>query len=77
MTVAANTHLEAAELRALEAYWRAANYLSVGQINLLDNPVLREPLRPEHVKAATAGPLGHDARPQPDLHAPQPRNPST
>ena len=33
------------ELRALDAYWRAANYLSVGQIYLLDNPLLREPLR--------------------------------
>jgi xylulose-5-phosphate/fructose-6-phosphate phosphoketolase len=33
-----------------DAYWRAANYLSVGQIYLLDNPLLREPLRPEHVK---------------------------
>ena len=32
------------ELRALDAYWRAANYLSVGQIYLLDNPLLREPL---------------------------------
>ena len=34
-----------AELRALDAWWRAANYLSVGQIYLLDNPLLREPLR--------------------------------
>jgi phosphoketolase len=40
----------AEELRLLDAYWRAANYLSVGQIYLLDNPLLREPLRPEHVK---------------------------
>ncbi len=38
------------ELRQLDAYWRAANYLSVGQIYLLANPLLREPLRPEHVK---------------------------
>src|SRR5207244_6256060 len=38
------------ELKLLDAYWRAANYLSVGQIYLLDNPLLREPLRPEHVK---------------------------
>ena len=34
------------ELRLLDAYWRAANYLSVGQIYLLDNPLLREPLGP-------------------------------
>jgi xylulose-5-phosphate/fructose-6-phosphate phosphoketolase len=46
------------ELRALDAYWRAANYLSVGQIYLLDNPLLREPLRPEHVKARLLGHWG-------------------
>lgn len=34
------------ELRRLDAYWRAANYLTVGQIYLLDNPLLREPLAP-------------------------------
>ena len=34
------------ELRRIDAYWRAANYLSVGQIFLLDNPLLREPLEP-------------------------------
>ena len=38
--------LASGELRLLDAYWRAANYLSVGQIYLLDNPLLREPLRP-------------------------------
>ena len=37
-------------LRRMHAYWRAANYLSVGQIYLLDNPLLREPLRVEHTK---------------------------
>lgn len=41
--------LAADELRRIDAYWRAANYLSVGQIYLLDNPLLREPLRVEHV----------------------------
>ena len=46
------------ELRLLDAYWRAANYLSVGQIYLLDNPLLREPLRPEHVKPRLLGHLG-------------------
>ena len=43
------------ELDRLDAYWRAANYLSVGQIYLLDNPLLREALRPEHVKPACWG----------------------
>jgi xylulose-5-phosphate/fructose-6-phosphate phosphoketolase len=38
------------DVRRMDAYWRAANYLSVGQIYLLDNPLLKEPLRPEHVK---------------------------
>jgi xylulose-5-phosphate/fructose-6-phosphate phosphoketolase len=46
------------ELRLLDAYWRAANYLSVGQIYLLDNPLLREPLAPEHVKPRLLGHWG-------------------
>ena len=46
------------ELRLIDAYWRAANYLSVGQIYLLDNPLLREPLRPEHVKPRLLGHWG-------------------
>jgi xylulose-5-phosphate/fructose-6-phosphate phosphoketolase len=46
------------ELRRLHAYWRAANYLSVGQIYLLDNPLLREPLRIEHVKPRLLGHWG-------------------
>src|SRR3989449_1174855 len=46
------------ELRKLDAYWRAANYLSVGQIYLYDNPLLREPLRPEHVKPRLLGHWG-------------------
>ncbi len=37
-------------LRLMDAYWRAANYLSVGQIYLMDNPLLREPLKKEHIK---------------------------
>ena len=40
-------------LRRMDAYWRAANYLSVGQIYLYDNPLLRQPLRLEHVVAET------------------------
>jgi xylulose-5-phosphate/fructose-6-phosphate phosphoketolase len=50
--------LPAAELALLDAYWRAANYLSVGQIYLLDNPLLREPLRAEHVKPRLLGHWG-------------------
>jgi xylulose-5-phosphate/fructose-6-phosphate phosphoketolase len=46
------------QLRAMDAYWRAANYLSVGQIYLLDNPLLREPLRLEHVKPRLLGHWG-------------------
>ena len=46
------------ELWRLDAYWRAANYLSVGQIYLLDNPLLGEPLRPEHVKPRLLGHWG-------------------
>ena len=46
------------ELRSLDAYWRAANYLSVGQIYLLDNPLLREPLQAEHVKPRLLGHWG-------------------
>src|SRR6201993_4158819 len=50
--------LAADEQRLIDAYWRAANYLSVGQIYLLDNPLLREPLRPEHVKPRLLGHWG-------------------
>src|SRR5438270_7790370 len=46
------------ELRLLDAWWRAANYLSVGQVYLLDNPLLRDPLRPEHVKPRLLGHFG-------------------
>jgi len=46
------------ELDLIDAYWRAANYLSVGQIYLMDNPLLREPLRPEHVKPRLLGHWG-------------------
>jgi xylulose-5-phosphate/fructose-6-phosphate phosphoketolase len=50
--------LSPAELDLINAYWRAANYLSVGQIYLLDNPLLTEPLRPEHVKPRLLGHWG-------------------
>jgi xylulose-5-phosphate/fructose-6-phosphate phosphoketolase len=46
------------ELRLIDAYWRAANYLSVGQIYLLDNPLLREPLEAEHIKPRLLGHFG-------------------
>lgn len=46
------------ELRGVDLYWRAANYLSVGQIYLLDNPLLWEPLRPEHIKPRLLGHWG-------------------
>ncbi len=48
----------AEELQKMDAWWRAANYLSVGQIYLLDNPLLREPLRREHVKPRLLGHWG-------------------
>ena len=50
--------LERTELELLDAWWRAANYLSVGQIYLLDNPLLRESLREEHVKPRLLGHFG-------------------
>ena len=50
--------LEADELRRMNAYWRASNYLSVGQIYLYDNPLLREPLTLAHVKPLVVGHWG-------------------
>ncbi len=50
--------LSAEELRKMNAYWRAANYLSVGQIYLYDNPLLHEPLKIEHVKPRLLGHWG-------------------
>jgi xylulose-5-phosphate/fructose-6-phosphate phosphoketolase len=50
--------LSEVEAGRLDAYWRAANYLSVGQIYLLDNPLLREPLAAEHVKPRLLGHFG-------------------
>jgi len=46
------------ELALIDRYWQAANYLSVGQIYLLDNPLLREPLQPQHIKARLLGHWG-------------------
>ena len=50
--------LSADELRKMNAYWRAANYLSVGQIYLYDNPLLKEPLKLSHVKPLVVGHWG-------------------
>ena len=50
--------LSAQDIERIHASWRAANYLSVGQIYLLDNPLLREPLAPEHVKPRLLGHWG-------------------
>lgn len=46
------------ELNLVDAWWRAANYLSVGQIYLLDNPLAREPLQPDHIKPRLLGHFG-------------------
>jgi len=46
-------------LHQMDAYWRAANYLSVGQIYLYDNPLLKQPLRLSHVKPLCAFEPGH------------------
>jgi xylulose-5-phosphate/fructose-6-phosphate phosphoketolase len=53
-----STTIDADLLARMDAYWRAANYLSVGQIYLLDNPLLREPLRPHHIKPRLLGHWG-------------------
>ena len=51
-------HSELSELQKLDGWWRAANYLSVGQIYLITNPLLREPLRKEHIKPRLLGHWG-------------------
>jgi xylulose-5-phosphate/fructose-6-phosphate phosphoketolase len=53
-----NDKLDAGSLRRLDAYWRAANYLSVGQIYLYKNPLLREPLSAQHIKPRLLGHWG-------------------
>ncbi len=54
----AATVLETKELKRMDAYWRAANYLSVGQIYLLDNPLLKQPLQLAHIKPRLLGHWG-------------------
>src|SRR6202521_3516075 len=58
LTGAPQNPLSAEDLRKMDAYWRAANYLSVGQIYLYDNPLLKEPLRLEHIKPRLLGHWG-------------------
>jgi xylulose-5-phosphate/fructose-6-phosphate phosphoketolase len=58
MTVTSRPELTSDQLQVLDGYWRAANYLSVGQIYLMANPMLTEPLRPEHVKPRLLGHWG-------------------
>ena len=55
---AVDTSRPDSNLQLLDRYWRAANLLSVGQIYLLDNPLLREPLRPDHIKPRLLGHWG-------------------
>ena len=50
--------LAAAEIKAIDAYWRASNYLSVGQIYLYDNPLLKKALSKEHVEPRLLGHWG-------------------
>lgn len=52
--------LPADELRKMDAYWRACNYMSAGMIYLRANPLLREPLKPEHIKRRLLGHWGSD-----------------
>ncbi len=57
-TIAQNKPLSDEQLQKMHAYWRAANYLSVGQIYLYDNPLLKEPLKLEHIKPRLLGHWG-------------------
>ena len=57
-TAAPRTTVDDALLSRIHRYWRAANYLSVGQIYLLDNPLLEVPLAPEHIKPRLLGHWG-------------------
>ncbi len=69
--------MDEAEVDLIDAYWRAANYLSVGQIYLLDNPLLREPLTAEHIKPRLLGHWGTTPGLNLRLRAPQPGHPSS
>ena len=51
-------HIDPNRLQNLHRYWCAANYLTIGQIYLQENPLLREPLQPEHIKPRLLGHWG-------------------
>jgi Phosphoketolase len=57
-TVVAGTPLNAEDLRKTHAYWRACNYLMLGMIYLQENPLLKEPLKAEHIKNRLLGHWG-------------------
>ncbi|MFZ1556780.1 MAG: phosphoketolase, partial [Nitrospira sp.] len=58
LTTQANQSLSPEMAQRIHAYWRAANYLSVGQIYLFDNPLLKQPLKREHIKPRLLGHWG-------------------
>ena len=58
MTAPSLVRLSDADTQTLDRYWRAANYLAACQIYLMDNPLLTEPLRPEHIKPRLLGHWG-------------------
>ena len=68
--------LSADELDAINAWWRAANYLSVGQIYLLDNPAAARAAAARAHQATAARPLGHDPGPELHLRAHEPGDPA-
>src|ERR1700675_2261301 len=57
-STATGAPLTADELKRIDAYWRACNYLALGMIYLQANPLLREPLKPEHIKSRLLGHWG-------------------
>ena len=59
-TVASENSLSTDELRRIDAYWRACNYLSLGMLYLCENPLLRDPLKVEHLKKRLIGHWGSD-----------------
>jgi phosphoketolase len=69
------TPLSPEELRKTDAYWRACNYLSACMIYLRANPLLREPLKPEHIKNRLLGHWGSDPGQSFDLGALEPPHP--
>jgi xylulose-5-phosphate/fructose-6-phosphate phosphoketolase len=66
------TPLSMDELRNIDAYWQASLYLCLGMLYLMDNPLLREPLKQEHIKPRPTWPLGLGPRTVLYLHSLQP-----